>query len=216
MMNDVRRLTGSCVTLVGASRIGLTKKRSLLLVTVLMALLMQSCARTPAKSPSEIQLLGHTPDPTPLGYWLKHNRFTVVLFVSEKCPCVRAHAARVRALATKYAPQRVQFLAVDPEFDATPETAHSLRQVLGWDFPILLDPKGALADRVDAEYAGHAVVFDAAGQVHYRGGIDSDRKQIHDDATPYLESALDDLIADRAVAVAKTEALGCVLRRDES
>jgi hypothetical protein len=49
--------------------------------------------------------------------------------------------------------------------------------------------------------------------VHYRGGIDSDRIHLHDDRTPYLEQALDDLLAHREPRVAEGKSLGCALQK---
>lgn len=184
------------------------------LVIVLLGAL--ACASPPAQSAASIRLFEPQRGPVTLDPWLRQNRYTVVLFVSASCPCVHAHAERVRALSVRYSPLGVQFVAVDPERDVTSEIAQAERAQHGWSFPLLLDPDGQLADRLGAEYAGYAAVLDARGAIQYRGGIDSDRKALHDDAQPYLANALDDLLAGRAVSVPRTEALGCVLRRDGS
>jgi hypothetical protein len=76
----------------------------------------------------------------------------------------------------------------------------------------LIDEKGSLAKAYGAAYAGHTVVLDRAGTVVYRGGIDSDRVHLTDDATPYLRNALDDLVAGRPPRVAGAKVLGCALR----
>ena len=77
--------------------------------------------------------------------------------------------------------------------------------------PVVLDPDALLADALHAEYATYSVVLDAAGAIRYRGGIDSDKSFLRDDAIPYLRDALDDLLAGAAPRRAETEALGCVL-----
>jgi peroxiredoxin len=173
-----------------------------------------ACASASAQIPTGIRLVQPQGGEVTLERWLQQNRYMVVLFVSASCPCVHAHAARLRELSERYAPLGVQFIAVDSERDATPGSARSQQAYHDWRFPVLLDPQGQLAERLDAEYASYAVVLDAQGSVRYRGGVDSDRKTLHADATPHLANALDDLIAQRAVRVAQTEALGCVLRRN--
>ena len=57
------------------------------------------------------------------------------------------------------------------------------------------------------------MVLDAAGRVHYRGGIDSDKTHLHDDSDAYLKDALDALLADREPAV--TEGRDARLRAKE-
>jgi hypothetical protein len=81
-----------------------------------------------------------------------------------------------------------------------------------YPFPILIDDKAKVAKIYDAEYAGHVVVLDRTGAVAYRGGIDSDRVHMTEDATPFLRHALEDLLAGRPPRVAGTKVLGCALR----
>jgi hypothetical protein len=57
------------------------------------------------------------------------------------------------------------------------------------------------------------VVLDGEGRVRYRGGIDSDRTHLHEDATPFLRLALDDLLAGRPPRVAEGKTLGCSLQK---
>ena len=68
-----------------------------------------------------------------------------------------------------------------------------------------------MAESLGAEFASHTVVVDAAGQIRYSGGIDSDSTRLHDDAKLYLRDALDDLLAGKRPRVARSEALGCAL-----
>lgn len=184
------------------------------LLALIACLVLVSCTTAPAASPADIQLKDASSSVQPLGHWLRQSKYTVVLFISAKCPCVRAHAERIRHLSDHYAAVGVRFLAVNPEFDTEPAEIAVTSTSNGWSFPILIDRQGKLADRLSAEYASHVTVLDANGRIHYQGGIDSDRKHIHADATPYLANALDDLVAGREPRVARTEALGCVLRRN--
>jgi hypothetical protein len=122
---------------------------------------------------------------------LDADAYTVVIFFSPDCHVLAAHDDRIRKLAADFAPPRVRIVAVDPEVDASLERDRAEIERRRYPFPVLLDRDGI---------------------VRYRGGIDSDRVRLRDDATPYLGNALSDLLAGRAPRVTESKALGCALR----
>ncbi len=138
---------------------------------------------------------------------------TVLVFFSPGCHCLAAHDARLVSMATRYRPHGVQFFMVDSEANGDEARDQAEAQRRGYPFPMLRDRGAALADRVGAEYASYSVVLDAAGRVLYRGGIDSDRNDLHDDATPYLQDALDDVLAGRSPRLTQGKTLGCSLQK---
>jgi hypothetical protein len=137
---------------------------------------------------------------------------TVIEFFSAHCPCESAHEARMRELYEGYRTRGVQFVAVDSEVGATPARDADLARTRGIPYAIYVDPHGALADRVGAEYATYTLVVDARGAVRYRGGIDSDRTHLTADATLLLRDALDDVLEARPVRRPEGTALGCALQ----
>jgi len=139
-------------------------------------------------------------------------RLTVLVFFSRHCHCLDAHEPRLRALALAYAPRGVAFSMIDSETGGTAERDAAEAKARGYPFPIVVDPGARLAARLGARYATYSVVLDAGGRVRYRGGIDTDKTHLRDDATPYLANALDDLLAGRAPRVAEGKALGCALQ----
>jgi hypothetical protein len=138
---------------------------------------------------------------------------TVLVFFSPRCHCLAAHEPRLLALHARYQGRGVQFFMVDSEKDAGSAGDEAEARRRGYPFPILLDRGGTIAERLGAEYAAYSVVLDAAGAVRYHGGIDSDRITLHEDATPYLKWAVDDLLASRTPRLAEGKALGCALER---
>jgi hypothetical protein len=140
------------------------------------------------------------------------DAYTVVIFFSTECHVLAVHDERVRKLAAEFAPRGVRFLGVDPEVGATLDGDRAEVERRRYPFPIALDRGGDLARSLGAAYAGYSVVLDRDGNVRYRGGIDSDRVRLRDDATPYLSDALDDLLAGKPPRVAESKALGCALR----
>ncbi|MFI5298034.1 MAG: redoxin domain-containing protein [Polyangiales bacterium] len=139
--------------------------------------------------------------------------WTVLVFISRDCPCVAAHDARLRELAATFASRGVRFFAIDSELGGTPEIAAAEARTRQYPFPIVVDAGAHLADQLGAEYATHTVIMNRAGQVLYRGGIDSDKQSLHADATMYLRDALTDLIAGKVPRVSESTALGCSLRK---
>jgi len=142
---------------------------------------------------------------------LARSKLTVLIFYADRCPCFRAHEARVRELARTYASRGVGFLLVDSEVGATMERARAV--VRERDLPpMAIDPGGHLAEAVGAEYATYSVVLGPDGRVLYRGGIDSDKNRLTDAPREYLREALDDLLAGREPRRKEGKALGCALQ----
>jgi peroxiredoxin len=139
-------------------------------------------------------------------------RVTVLFFFADHCPTQAAHDARLRALFALYHPRGVEFFAIDAENQATLDHDATEAAKRAYPFPILLDAGGRLARTLGAEYATETFVVDARGVVRYHGGIDSDRRVLHADATPFLRDALDDLLDDRTLRRPEGKTLGCALQ----
>ncbi len=139
-------------------------------------------------------------------------KVTVLEFFSAHCPCQAQHDARLRELYIRYAPRGAAFRAVSSEesLDRAGEAAEAARR--RYPFPLVHDEGGQLARALGADYATYTVVVDPGGHVLYRGGIDSDKRDLHDDARPYLANALDDALAGRPVRVPEAKTLGCALQ----
>lgn len=137
----------------------------------------------------------------------------MLVFFSPDCHCLAQHDARLLALDAVFRPRGVRFYAIDSEVRASAERDAEEARRRGYTFPILVDRGAKLADALEAQYATYSVVVDREGRVHYRGGIDSDKIDLHDDATPYLRDALDDLLAGREPRLAYAKTLGCALQR---
>jgi hypothetical protein len=175
-----------------------------------------SCAATghdAAAVVPRLPLVGLRGEPLDARALVERAPLTVIVFFSPECRCLDVHEPRLRALFDAYHPRGVQFFMVDSEVRGSPERDAAEARRRGYPFPILGDRGARLADALGAEYATYSVVVDARGRVRYRGGIDTDKSHMHDDATPYLKDALDDLLADREPRVSAREALGCALQK---
>lgn len=170
------------------------------------------CAIPPPQSPTAATPAilegtdGHShPVPSPEG------RLTVLEFFSATCPCQAAHDARLRLIAADYAGKGVALLAVDSEVDANVDRDRTEAARRQYPFPVVVDHGGVIARAYQAEFATYIVLMDRDGDVLYRGGIDSDKRHLHPDATTFLRDALDDALAGRPVRRPEGRTLGCSL-----
>jgi hypothetical protein len=182
-----------------------------------LALIGASCAASshPASAPEipSLPLVGARGEVLDARTLAGSAPLTVFVFFSPDCHCLAIHEPRLRALFDGYHAKGVQFFMVDSEVRGSVERDASEASRRGYAFPILGDRGAKLADVLGAEYATYSVVFDTQARVRYRGGIDTDKSHVHDDATPYLRAALDDLLAGRDPRIPEGKTLGCSLQK---
>lgn len=180
----------------------------------ILAAQVACAARAPAVVPAwpPLTVVDTSGASTTLPADLARSKLTVLVFYAEHCPCFRVHEARLVELARTYAQRGVRVILVDSEVSASAERDGRIASERGLP-AIALDPGAKLADAVGADYATFSVVLDPQGRIRYRGGIDSDKDRLHDDAQSFLRDAVDDLIAGREPRVAEGKALGCALQK---
>jgi hypothetical protein len=169
-----------------------------------------SASRATAPDLSDIVLRGGRGEPLELRSLVGRHRFTAVVFFSSSCPCVAAHRGRLAQLIDEMQSRDVRFVIVDSE--RHPTGAPTPAFVANTDLPIFADDGGRLARRLSAQFATETFVFDAAGTLRYRGGIDDDRRSLRPRPTAHLRDELQRLLAGTAPPYATTKALGCALR----
>jgi len=139
------------------------------------------------------------------------GKVTVLTFFSAHCPCQAIHDPRLAQLASEYQTQGVQFFAIDSEDGSSLEADKQEVERRHYPFPILRDEGGRLAKALDVHFATGTVIVDSQGTVRYRGGIDTDKRRLHEDAKPYLKGAIDAVLAGRDPQPAEPKSLGCYL-----
>ena len=180
-------------------------------VTALVAATaLASASRATAPDLSDVVLRGGRGEPLALRPLVQQHRFTALVFFSSGCPCVAAHRDRLAQLIHEMQPRDVRFVIVDSERHAAGESTPAL--VANTDLPLFADDDGRLARRLGAQFATETFVFDAAGTLRYRGGIDDDRRSLRPRPTAHLRDELQSLLAGTAPPYATTKALGCALR----
>ncbi len=183
----------------------------------LVALLVPAAGRA-ADPPSPLAELSFPTTTEKRLAWkeLAGKNATVVVFLSFDCPMSAGYAKPLSDLSNTFAEKGVTFVAVCPTDDTPAKVAEQAAE-FKLPFPVLQDEKLRAADALGATTTPQVFVLDAKGEVKYRGLIDDAyaRRLVANRAVtqPYLEKALADVLAGKAVTVTKTEPIGCRIVR---
>lgn len=146
----------------------------------------------------------------------KDKKAVVVLFLGTHCPINNAYAPRLAALHAQFADKRVQFLAINSNADDTAEAIAEHARKHKIPFPVLRDPVHTVADLFAAERTPEAFVLDEKRTIRYQGRIDDQfgigfqrPKATRND----LALAVEEVLANKDVGVAKTAVAGCLIGR---
>lgn len=137
---------------------------------------------------------------------------TVIVFISALCPISNLYKDRIKAVADDYTQRGVNFVAINSSADETIEEVRAHAKENNFTFTILKDDGNVVADAYAAERTPKVYVMDGEGVLRYRGRIDNSQN-IRLVKQNDLRAALDELLAGKAVTVADTQAMGCVIKR---
>lgn len=144
------------------------------------------------------------------------GRPTVVVFTCNHCPYALAWHDRLNKVAEDYCGS-VSFYAVNPN-DAERYPRDSFEAMKqrweadgGWPMPYLRDESQEAAREYGARTTPDVFVFDADGELRYRGAPDADYDDESQNAG-WLREALDAVRDGRAPERAETEPVGCSVK----
>ncbi len=148
------------------------------------------------------------------------GRTVVLEWFNPGCPFVQHAHGRggvLDGMARRYEDDGIVWLAINSNAPGTQGHGVSLNRdaAKGWalDHPVLLDEKGTIGRAYGATNTPQMFVIDPKGVLVYRGAIDN-RPMGKGEGSPvnYVEKALADLDAGRAVATAETKPYGCSVK----
>jgi len=146
----------------------------------------------------------------------KSKKAVVVVFLDTECPLANLYLPSLIELHKAYAGKGVQFLAVYANEHDTFVGVSAYAQEREVAFPVLKDFDQHAATAFGVKRTPEAFLLDAKRVIRYHGRIDDQYGIGVRRAMPTrrdLKEALDELLADKAISVAKTEAAGCLLER---
>jgi len=150
----------------------------------------------------------------------KDAKGIIVVFTCNHCPFAKKYESRILALDKKYASKGFPVIAINPNDptivpDDNWDNMKILARTKGYSFPYLLDETQATAKMYGATKTPHVYVLaKEKGDyiVKYIGAIDDSA----DDETvvkeKYVENAIENILAGKAVSPETTKAIGCGIK----
>jgi peroxiredoxin len=143
----------------------------------------------------------------------KDAKAIVVMFIATKCPVSNAYNDRMAALYRDYKDKNVAFVGVNSNKSEPVEEIRQHAHDHGLTFVILKDVNNTVADKLDASVTPEIFVLDPATfDVLYHGRIDDSQRETNVSSND-LRTALDEILAGKAVTTATTKAFGCSIKR---
>lgn len=131
---------------------------------------------------------------------------TVVLeWWNQDCPVCKKYLPTMKELAKKYAEKDVAWLAIDSTHYQTAEKNKEFAEKHSIEYPILMDSDGKIGRYYEARTTPHMFVVHK-GTLVYDGAIDDQGER------NYIAEALDAVLADKPVPLAKTKPFGCSVK----
>ena len=189
-------------------------------ISLIAALLLgtQAWALSPQERVDNFRLTDHQGGSHEL-YYYSDMKAVVVMVQGNGCPIVRNALPRFKELRDEYAAQGVQFFMLNSNLQDNRQTVSQEAEEFDYDIPVLIDDSQIIGESLDLIRTGEVFVLDPkTWSVAYHGALD-DRltyeNQKQEASEHYLKDALDNMLADEAVEVASTDALGCLINFPE-
>jgi peroxiredoxin len=155
------------------------------------------------------------------------SKVLVIVFTCNHCPTAQAYEERIKQLATDYTAKGVQIVAISPNdplslrldelgysdvgdgFEDMQVRAES-RQ---FNFPYLYDgDTQEVSNKYGPAATPHVFIFDAKRILRYSGRIDDVEKPTGKPTRFDTRNAIEALIAEKPVPLAKTKTFGCSIK----
>lgn len=145
----------------------------------------------------------------------------IVVFTCNDCPYAIAYEDRIIAIDKKYKESGYPVIAInpnDPEVKAIDsyEGMQKKAKEKGFTFPYLYDDGQKTYPKYGATKTPHIFVLNKEKGdllVRYIGTIDDNYTDASDVKEPYLENAVDALLAGKKPNPAETKAIGCSIKK---
>jgi len=138
---------------------------------------------------------------------------TVLFFVTNDCPITNNYMPEINRIVASYVPRKIAFFAVYTDPSVSESTIRQHAASFGIRIPLIHDSAHLLVRRAGATVTPEAAVFAPGGRLDYVGRIDDwyvdFGKRRAAPTQRYLRQALDEILNDKPVAIAKVPPIGC-------
>ncbi len=141
----------------------------------------------------------------------------IIIFTCNHCPFSIAYEDRIIDLHRKYAPKGYPVIAINPndpsvQPDDSFDAMKSRASEKGFPFAYLMDEGQRVYPQYGATRTPHVFILDKQRVVQYIGAIDDNHSDAAAVTKPYVEQAVDALLAGRAPEETFTRAVGCTIK----
>ena len=143
---------------------------------------------------------------------LDGSKIVVVAFLCNKCPCVKGYETRFKRFVHEFGPRGVTFVAINSAIGPLENMNEMRRRAAGarYNFHYLFDTSQQVGRNFGATSTPHVFVLDQNRRIAYTGAFDDNRSESlakHH----FVVNAVNDLLANRPVAVSRTKQFGCAI-----
>jgi peroxiredoxin len=148
---------------------------------------------------------------------VKGAKGTLVIFSCNACPWAKAWESRIAEIGNTYAKKGVGVIVInsnDPAVQAEDgfDVMQARAEKYTMAFPYVVDASSNVARAFGATRTPEVFLFDAKGKLAYHGAVDDNAHEPDKVENRYLTTALDAVVAGKAVTTAETKALGCSIK----
>ncbi|MGD0553285.1 MAG: redoxin domain-containing protein [Sedimentisphaerales bacterium] len=146
------------------------------------------------------------------------GKIVVLEWFSYECPFARYNYEKTTAvndLVNKFKDKGVVFLAINSTGHQETEKNKEFAEQFKVSHPILNDSKGTVGRAYGAQTTPHTFIVDSKGNIAYAGSFDNaPLGKIPEGAqyVNYIDKALGELTAGKAVSIAETKPYGCSVK----
>jgi peroxiredoxin len=140
------------------------------------------------------------------------SKAIVLMFIATQCPVSNSYNGRMVDLQKDYAKKGVQFIGINSNKQEGVEEVKTHAKEHGFAFTILKDNNNVVADQLGASVTPEIYVLNSNLEILYHGRIDDSSREAKVSSKD-LRTALDQILAGKAVEVQETKAFGCTIKR---
>lgn len=149
------------------------------------------------------------------------GKIVVLEWFNPECPFVKANHSKgsLKGMASRFTDKGIVWLAINSGSPGKQghgaETNKKGQESFEMKYPILLDESGEVGKMYGARTTPHMYVINAEGVLSYRGAIDNTKggePEPNEKIVNYVEAALGELMAGKAVSTADTQSYGCSVK----
>jgi peroxiredoxin len=148
-------------------------------------------------------------------YYLSDQKAVVIMVQGNGCPIARAAWNTLKEIRQEFAGKGIEFLMLNPNLQDDRASVQEEAREFGYDIPILADEAQLVGEALGVTRTAEVFVIETQHwNVVYRGPIDDRLTYERQRATAkktWLTDALTSVLAGKPVAVAKREAVGCIV-----